>query len=441
MQVVLINPPWYFKEKVEFMPQNLGLGYLASLLIKNKHDVVMIDALREGWWQKELVHTKYQDVYRFGLPYSDILARIPINTELIGITTPFTDSAQMVKELASVIKIKYPKSKIVVGGVGPSTIDMKTDSIDYIIEGEGEIPMLNLARGLPPGNDIIQDLDSLPYPIRNNDYSWSPRGNKDKRTLSLITSRGCPFDCNFCSIHNSHGYEWRARSPDNIVDEIMREVLYNEVNHLEFEDDNLTLNRDRALELFYKIKSIRDVRPWTWSAPNGVMIETLDKKLLQAIKESGCESINLAVESGSKEMLDIMNKRVNLGKVEEVVRDCSTLGIYTSAFFILGYPGETKNRYRESLKFARHLLGLGLSAVSPLVATPYPKTKLFKLCEDNNYLVYPDQENVLIQASYANYRPEFVQIETPDFTKEEVFDRLKRFQKLGAKYNVYGASK
>lgn len=470
MKFCFINPPWFFKEDIEFISHNLGLGYIISLLEANGHEVQFIDALAEGIDNKVCVDTKYQKVNRYGLSYKDISEKIESDADYIGITGPFTDSAMILRELISVIKEKCPEKPVIAGGVYPSTLPRRALDLgaDIVVRGEGELAMLHLARGDKPEDikglvfyqegqivnngtaELIKDLDTIPLPSYSKRpvdfyFSWSPRGDRENQTASMITSRGCPFSCSFCSIHPVYGQNWRARTPENVLGEIKLLVEEYGINHIEFEDDNFTLQPERVEAILNGIIEINrgksDNDRLVWSAPNGIRLDTLTESLVLKMKESSCKSVCIAVESGDPDILKRMNKRLDLSKAEEVVKLFTKHGINSNAFFIIGYPGENEARFLNSVAFAKKLKKQGLTSISPLVATPYPGTPLFSECQEKGYLRYPDVENVLYLAQYSSYNSDFVQIETPDFSVNDVMRRYKYFQDEfggdGIKYNVY----
>lgn len=470
MKFCLINPPWYFNDSIEFISHNLGLGYITSFLEAKGHRVQFIDALFEGIDNKTPVNFPYQNVYRYGASYEEIVSKIAPDADYIGINGPFTDSATILDELIKEIKNRYPDKPVIAGGIYPSTLPHRAleSGADIVIRGEGELALLRLAEGDDPVNingavfyrygklvdngkaDLIADLDTIPFPSYtrrpvDSYFGWSPRGDRKNRTASIITSRGCPYSCNFCSIHPVYGRKWRARSPENVLQEIELLVEEHGINHLEFEDDNLTLRPERAeaiLDGISKINRGRRRRDMvTWSAPNGVRIDTLTEDLMLKIKESSCKALCLAVESGDPDMLKLMNKKLDLGKVEKTVRLLAEHQINTNAFFIIGYPGETEKRFLNSLAFAKKLQKLGLNSISVLVATPYPGTVLFSECKEKGYLRHPDTGNVLHFAQYSSYNSDFIQIETPDFSADDLMRRYRHFQEAfgldEVKYNVY----
>lgn len=447
-RITLINPPWYYENSSipgdQGLSQNIGLGYLAGVLEAAGHKVEIIDALSEGIDCTIPVEVGGKRIYRKGLSYENIVERIDAKTDLIGITVPFTTMAAVARELSLEIKRRFPDIPLIAGGVYPSTLPAKAlcGGIGYVVVGEGEIPLAQFAADVPPEKikgmffekngqliangqaETIDDLDSLPFPARHllpmgRYINYSPRGRTSKRTASIITSRGCPFNCNFCSVHPVAGYKWRPRSPGNVLAEIRHLMSQYGIEHIEFEDDNLTMDPVRAEKIFEGLCEIKG--NITWSTPNGVRLDTLTYPLLKRMKDSGCSLLTLAVESGDPVILKAMNKRLSLERVEEVVIWCAELGIPTFCFFMLGYPGETRASFNKTLAFAEKLKKLGAEHYGISITRAYPGTKLGKLCQEEGWLADKDLDSTLILGDY-------VSIITDDFDEKEIRRRLKMFR-------------
>ncbi|MBU1062084.1 MAG: B12-binding domain-containing radical SAM protein [Candidatus Omnitrophica bacterium] len=452
-KIVLINPPWYFEHPRDIiLSQNLGIGYLCSYLQKHGHMVSVIDALAEGVGNINKVRGSYQKFYQAGLNYEGILDRIPKDSDFIGISSPFTNNARIVKGLASFIKTALPKTPIILGGVYPSLTpqDALCNSIDYYVIGEGEKALLDLVSDKPAEGikgvvsygenkrdfeyaEIIKDLDEIPFPARDKlpmekYLSFiSPRKLKLK-SVSVITSRGCPFDCNFCSIHLITGYGWRKRSPINVLDEIKSLIKNYDIEHIEFEDDNLTLDKTRAMEIFEGIKKInKDTRNLSWSTPNAVRIDNLDEELLREIKKSNCLSLSFGIESGDPEILEKMNKKLNLEKALEVAMLCKKLDIKTIFFFMTGYPGETKDSFNKTLSFIKKLKKIGGDTFYSTITRAYPGTRLFDMCLEKKYISKDiGRENIFLGNTLT---PEN-SIITPEFNSRVLTNRLHFIEKI-----------
>ncbi len=433
--------------------KNLGLAYIAAVLREHGFRVTIIDAFALGIDQFSPVERLNGRVYRCGLSEEDILSLIPSTTSWVGINVPFSNVAEIAFGLAARIKNHSPHVKMVFGGVHPSTFPettLKQLGVDYVIAGEGEYAMLDLVLGkdlatidglwwcddqgqlhAPAKPGRVADLDQLPLPAwdllpMELYLSRSPRGDQHHRSLSLITSRGCPFVCTFCSVHPVSGRNWRSRSPQSVLSEVREAVQKYGINHLEIEDDNFTLERTRALSILEGFKTFPGL---TWAVHNGLRVDTLDDELLRAIKDSGCIQLNLAIEHGSKTVLNAMNKQLSLEKVEEVVKKCGQLGIASMGFCIVGHPGESSEAFRESYLFYQRLRRNGLTAIVPFIVNAYPGTELYRLAHDNGWL-HPgtDQQLFFIE-------DEFVSITTPDFDRDCILARLRAMEDLSAEPN------
>lgn len=459
--ITLIAPPRYEKAPDLFLPQNLGLGYIASFLESQGYGVTIIDALAQGWGNRR--HACEKGIFIRGLSFEEILASIPEDSALIGITVPFASSVRLVGELTAFLKKDRADRIIVLGGISPS-IDpnhaLRSGAADYIVRGPGEKPLLALLSGessekiqglvfkngphlIDNGSaEMIKDLDSMPFPARHllpmQIYlTISGRGRKDLRTASVLSSRGCHFDCTFCSIHHIYGYKWRGRSAQNVLSEIKMLIEKYRIEHIEFEDDNLTMDKARAEEIFDGLISLP--KKITWSTPNGIRIDTLTRGLLQKMKQSGCTTLFLSIESGDPDILSAMKKRLDLKKVEEVVSACGDLGINSNGVFIVGYPGETAESFMKTVFYIKKLRGLGLVGVGASIAKAYPGTELRRICEKQNYLIDKDR--------YTKGWPlgEYVDIVTDYFSEQDIFYRLdyikRRLNPLRFYVDIVGLTK
>lgn len=426
MRVCLIQPPCTLRSKggiLNFEPRlPLGLAYIAAVLLKEGHEVNVVDA------QGEAPNTTVRDndLITFGLPWEAIRKRVQeYSPELVGISCLFSSRFSNVLKTARLVKNIDKDIRVICGGIHPTIMPndvLKNSAIDFVAIGEAEQTILDFVNGKPyesidgfayvsQGNIhinkktcFIQDLDSLPFPARHlfpvKEYFKTKRLGPleyfEKRfdihnthRNSVITSRGCPNDCTFCSIHCTWGYKWRPRSPENVVAEL--EQMHDEykVKEVSFDDDNLAFNKKRILEICgLMVKERLDLR---WDTPNGISVNTLDREVLTAMKKSGCYSLNLAIESGDQHILrDIMHKPVNLERAKAVVNTCKEVGIRAFAYFVLGMPGETSETMRNSLEFAK---SVPLDEIGITIATPFPNTKLYDDCLREGYIQPFNYEN------------------------------------------------
>ncbi len=455
MKIVLINPPWYSPVAQKFQTHNLGLSYITSFMKQRGHVVVPLDSLfetEETPVEVVPVDFKYQKAFRVGQSYETIVKQIPADTDLVGIAGPTSNHATIIKGLAAAIKQKYPSMKIIVGGPYPSAMpeDIPTLAVDYGIDGEPEILLDKLLSGAPLEQinglvynngkewkfngkaDLPIDLDAIPFPDRevfhcneilNRQGIARIRDGTDiitkkVRGVPMILSRGCPYSCGFCSISLMNGKKWRHRSPENVVAEMIELRDKYNVEEVSILDDHLVGDRARLLKIM-DVMIERKVG-LNWSLPNGVRVDYLDREIMQKMKDSGCVSLVLGIQHGSQEMIKIMNTKLDLKKVEQVVKDAKDIGLNTAAFLIVAYPGETKKYFMESLAFCKKL-GRKYNLIDWRIniSRAYPKTPLDILCREKGYYIRPDVENLLYfptDESEAN-------IKTPEFDGQEAIRR------------------
>jgi magnesium-protoporphyrin IX monomethyl ester (oxidative) cyclase len=284
-------------------------------------------------------------------------------------------------------------------------------AVDYVVIGEGEETIIDLIDCLEGNKDIstldgisykekgkvkiipktkfIEDLDKLPFPARHllNMEKYfgleASHGHRKKKRFSpIVTSRGCPAGCTFCSAHRVWGRKFRARSAENVVAEMKHIKEKYGIEEIMFEDDNTTLNVQRAEKIFDLM--IKEKLNFAWDTPNGIAAWTLNERLIDKMKESGCYKINLALESGSQYVLNnIIKKPLNLEKVKPFAKYAKKIGLDVGIFLIMGLPGETESQMKESFKLAAEL-GIWHPFVS--VATPYPGSELYDTCLKRGYL-------------------------------------------------------
>jgi anaerobic magnesium-protoporphyrin IX monomethyl ester cyclase len=446
MRVCLINPP-RIQPKSWGKPsilQPIDIAYAAAVLEK-EHEVNIIDSANEGWnILEEIDATKY----RQGFKKEEITARIKHwSPDVVGINIPFSGWWKPAYEVASIVKSIGTNIITVLSGLHPSARPaecLSHPNIDYVIIGEAERTMQELAQELEHGNTKdhkkirglgyikneetiitparppIQDLDSLPFPARHllpmqtyfDAIREIPlRGEITKPWTTMITSRGCPFNCVFCSIHTVMGYKWRGRSPENVVDEIEQLVHTYHIKQMDFGDENMTLDRERMGNICDLIVKRRlDI---DWFTPNGVRADTLDEKLLTKMKKSGCKKIRVAPESGVQRVVNqVIKKNLDLKSVERAVVLCKKVGIKVGCFFVIGLIGETKEDIKKTINFAYKLRRLGADSFIFSIAMPMYGTELYEQAKRGGFLRDVFSDDALAEAEPL--------IETPEFSADDL---------------------
>lgn len=332
-------------------------------------------------------------------------------------------------------KIKPHGSCMVVAG-GPHVSSIRSKvlsemSADFAIKGEGEYTLLELCKSIEAGADnyaqirgliwrsgsdiienpdrpYIQDLDELPYPAYE-EFELEKYTSYVERVLPIITSRGCPYGCIFCSVRLSMGNRFRARTPKNVVDEI--EHWYNKGwATFDINDDCFSFDINRAIEICDLI--IERKLKISYKLYNGLRVDRVNKDLLKKMKESGCTFIQYGIESGNDEVLKTIRKGITLEVAKKAVEITNEVGIENAANFIVGHPGENLNRALDSVQFAE-ALPTNFTPFYNLV--PYPGSELFEWVEKNATFLTPS-ETYLNEVSYGQNNPIF---ETKEFSKDE----------------------
>jgi radical SAM superfamily enzyme YgiQ (UPF0313 family) len=202
-------------------------------------------------------------------------------------------------------------------------------------------------------------LDKLPIPaydlIDLNRYIYSTeRKTVDYPPLTpymrIFSSRGCPIGCSFCQVKNLMGLHFRKRSAEHVLNEIKYLVDNYEIKSIEFDDDNLISDRHRAIEIFEGLKKLNLV--WV---TNALAAFKLDKELFRIMKECGCVYVDIAVESASERILKMVGKPINLDKIREVSKWGKEFGIFIACNFMIGFPTETWDEIRRTIRFAEEI--------------------------------------------------------------------------------------
>jgi anaerobic magnesium-protoporphyrin IX monomethyl ester cyclase len=447
MRVCLINPP-RIQPKVWGKPNvvpPIGLAYVAAVLEKD-HDVCIIDAPTEGRGNlKEVDGT----TYRVGLSNKEMADRVRRwSADVVVIEIPFSGWAKAAFEVASVVKGVDESIVTVLMGLHPSARPedcLENSDVDFVVIGEPENTVFELVEALEKDaggfkdisgigfvkdgvpvftspRPVIEDLDSLPFPARHllpmAQYfavvKENPlRGEVSKPWTLVVTSRGCPYECVFCTHHVVWGRKWRGRSPENVVDELEKVITAYGVQQVDFLDDNMTLDKVR-MERICDLIVERGLR-FEWFTPNGVRADTLDEKLLRKMKRSGCKKIRVAPESGVQRVVDqIIGKNLDLKSVERAVALCKKVGIKVGCFFVIGLIGETKEDIKATINFAYKLRQLGADSFIFSIATPVYGTMLYEEAKRGGFLRECFSDDALAAVEPL--------IETPEFSADDLVE-------------------
>jgi len=458
MKILLIQPPIQDFYQTSIRTQPIGLAYLAASLVTHGHEVEILDGQTEKKKSipipSELSYLRnfypfndhspfklYTGYYHFGMGWEEIGQKIKdSNADVFGISSSFTPYHGEAIEIARIIK-EWDRRKIVVMGGAHVSCDpegvLQSPAVDYALMGEGEkrFPLLleqieEQGRGsikdidgigyqkdgeiqINPLQSFIQDLDSLPPPARELLDPDRYRMRK-KRSTMIITSRGCPHGCAYCSTHLVMGTSFRTRTPEAILKEMVECRKGYGIQTFDIEDDNFTFDQERAKKLMsLVIKNFGEDR-LELSAMNGVSFASLDEELLKLMKRAGFRTINLSFVSTSPLTKEKMGRPKPTTEFDKILKKAEQIGLQVIAYAIFGMPGQT---IKEMVDTLIYLMGKKV-LIGPSVYYPTPGTPLFERCK----------EKEILPPHFSQWRSSAFPIETKEFNRLDLltFFRLAR---------------
>ncbi len=420
MKVLLANPPWEVNgkkgvragsrwphikipEEEDYMPFPFFLAQAAALLRKKGFEVLLIDAIAEGISEKEFLNKVKK--FRPDLVVNEV-------------STP---SLETDLRIVSEIKKISESAKIALCGADMNirTLDFikKHDFVDFVLIGEYEFTLLGLARCLKNKDDLsrvkgiiykkqnkaiktekrpLQDVNKISWPLREqlpmDKYHDCP-GSIPIPSVQMIASRGCPYGCTFCAWPQMmyHGRNYRARNPEDVVNEMEYLVKKKGFKSVYFDDDTFNIGRERMLKI------CRDIRKRNLNVPWAIMAraDLMDEKILDEMKSAGLYAVKYGVESAVQRLVDNAKKGLNLKKAEAMIKYTNKIGIKTHLTFMFGLPGETHKTIQKTIDFA---IRMDPESVQFSIATPFPGTRYYKELDKKGMLVskeWPDYDGNL----------------------------------------------
>jgi radical SAM superfamily enzyme YgiQ (UPF0313 family) len=362
----------------------LNLAYLASSLEEEDHEVKCIDMRVD----KNIDMEKEIE-----------------NFDIVGISscTPSIKEAWKVANIA-----KKCRKTVALGGPHPTALpneSLQKDSADIVVRGEGEITIREICNGVnlrkikgisfKAGKKIfhnvdrpfIQNLDSLPFPARDlfDLRKYHSSLHKNKIIGDILTSRGCPYGCNFC-FKAIFGRYYRMRSPENVIKE-WKQMIEMGIEEIGILDDNFTVDKERAIKICNEIKKQKLIVDW--SAVGGIRVDSISKELFTAMKNAGCYRVAFGAESGSQNILDKNCKGTKLEQIRDAVKLAKEFGFEITLFFMIGNLYENRETMQKTIDFAKEL---DPDFVQFTIATPYPGTALYEIVKREGKLLVKDWE-------------------------------------------------
>lgn len=337
----------------------LGVMYLASVTEREGYETTITD-LRDKSLEESLFFILKSDIYGF---------------------TCTTPEYPYCKEIARELKQREPNSLLIIGGAHPTACPEKIDSIfDVISVGEGERVILNIIRDFKKGklnkfyrSELIMDLSEIPMPARHllpkTSFISYQLIEKGKAATTIITSRGCAFDCYFCASKLMWYQKLRYRLVDDVIMEIKELKEKYDIEQLRFQDDGFTNNKKWLFEFCEKMKLLN----LTWRA--NARVDNSSRDILSLMRTAGCIELGYGIESTEQEVLDRCNKKFKIEQAYQALKNAREVGVKTRIFFIIGLPGQDKSVAKNMITFIKETKP---SAVDLSTFVPFPGSDIYK---------------------------------------------------------------
>ena len=405
--VTLIAPPIYFSKNSYSTPLTmpLGLAYLGAVLEKSNYPVKIIDC---PGLDADNIFLSPDGPYKVqGLDEEKSIAMIDPETDIIGVSIMFSQEWPQVRNYINRIRGAFPHATIIVGGEHPTAMSEYTlrdcPAIDYLVRGEGELALMELVHRLRSGKTAegvngvvyvkddqfvesalaprVADIRKMPWPawhLIDVEPYFQPNftmGISHGRNIAMLATRGCPYQCTFCSSPSMWTTRYVLRPVSDVIDEIVSHRETYGINSVDFYDLTAIVKREWILEFITELER-RDIRI-SWQLPSGTRSESLDDEVIKGLARTGCEFLVYAPESGSQRTLDMIKKRVNLKNLEVSIAAAVRNGITSKLNFIIGFPFETRADIFHTLMFAWKLACKKVDDCNISAFSPYPGSELF----------------------------------------------------------------
>jgi len=383
----------------------IGPAYLAASLRHAGHNARIVDGLGENPFQvTPLFNNK---VLAMGLRSEEIVERIEPGNDLIGISCMFSQDWPEIRRLIKLVRHRFPDVRIVAGGehitaTAGFTLD-STPEVDVCVVGEGEETIVDLAGSLdrgdafdaikglwvrgPEGNRYtgprtrIRNLDDIPLPawdlvpLKNYLDNRLGYGVDRGRSMAMVATRGCPYECTFCSNPEMWTTRWYARDPQKVLDEMQLYQERYDATNFDFYDLTAIVKRSWIIEF---TRSILDRKlNFTWQLPSGTRSEAIDDEVSRLLYASGCRNMSYAPESGSPEVLKRIKKVVKLDRLEASVKGAVNAGLNVKLNIIMGFPNESRKELGQTVRFLGRMAVAGVHDMSISLFSPYPGSELY----------------------------------------------------------------
>jgi radical SAM superfamily enzyme YgiQ (UPF0313 family) len=385
----------------------LAYAYIAAYVARHGYACTVVDGIAEALgrvWPLQN-HPGYQCQ---GLTFEEILERIPADVEVVGFSAMFSGEWPVLRDLIRAARSRFPDALFVAGGehvTGLTEFTLRDcRALDLCVRGEGEHTFYEVLETYREGGDFsrvnglgylddgggyvevgglprVREIGSIPWPLWRDGYMetfWKAGksyGVQTKRDMPIMGSRGCPYQCTFCSSPQMWTTRYVLREVDDLIAEIKAYKQRYDITALQFYD--LTAITKKAWTVEFCNRLLSEGIELKWSLPSGTRSEALDAEVLALLKATGCNYLVYAPESGSPETLKKIKKRIDLDKLTASVLEAKRQGIVVRTNLIIGFPHEERRHVFETIRYGLYLAWMGADEVSINIFSPYPGTEIF----------------------------------------------------------------
>jgi radical SAM superfamily enzyme YgiQ (UPF0313 family) len=409
----------------------LGLAYLAAAIRNAGFDVRCVDAVGEDPFKQIILENP--NFLSLGLSTPQIVEQVG-STNIIGVSLMFSHDWPLAKSIIQALRQANPQATIICGGEHVTAVPdfclQDCPEIDICVLGEGEETIVDLLGALDTGKPLedtpgivfrsakgpaqtaprarITELDKISwpawdlFPLENYLANGLGYGVNPGRSVPLQVSRGCPYQCTFCSSPQMWTTRWTARDPDEVIREMQYYIDHYGAQNFDWYDLTSIVKKDWIVEFCSKVIE----RKWdiTWQMPAGTRSEALDTDALRLMYLSGQRNISYAPESGSPTTLKLIKKKIDRDKMAVSIDQALKAGMNVKLNMIMGFPHETKRHIFETLGFLKRMALLGVHDVNITCFSPYPGSELYNELRAAGEIKEMDSDYFLMLTGYTDLR-------------------------------------
>ncbi|MBF0249695.1 MAG: radical SAM protein [Alphaproteobacteria bacterium] len=411
----------------------ISLAYLSSAIHQAGYPFSWVDAIYEGLGRFHPLDA-FPGYQCQGLTLDEIVSRVPTHTGVIAVNAMFSGEWPVTRELVTKLRARFPGALVIAGGEHVTALTefslRDCPGLDVIVRGEGERILCDTLEALRLGSALeavdgvaflddegafrqtspltrVRDADTLPWPHWPEGYLekfWADRcsaGVLTDRDMPMTISRGCPFQCAFCSSPNMWTTRYVLRGVEDVIREIKAYVDKYAITSVQLYDLTAITKKKWILEFGQRL--LEEGIDLKWSVPQGTRSEILDEETLSLIKKTGCHYLVYAPESGSDRVLKAIKKQVKLPHLEKSVMEARRQGLVLRINLIIGFPGETRLDVLKTAWFGLKMAAKGVDEVSSNIFSPYPGSEIFQTLKASGALQVNDKYFLALTSLNSDY--------------------------------------